>query len=203
MEKAFMYDSLCGIVFRCMFAGVDELGNAHWVNITPGEQPKTLEDYLIREEMEDCHFTLICMEGEEAQSAMVARVLGKVAECPFNSLDTDLTLTLKQMQDLGMKWNKKPLGLTFRVLENAADGKRMGKYSFWVEDNTHGGNLIADIDGYCTLEDLFGTIRTYIMVLENTAGIPVLDKDLRISSKLKKEAKKSDLELFNNVICKD
>ena len=46
MTNAFLYDSICGLVYRCMFAGVDGCGRAQWVNITPGEEPKTLEDYV-------------------------------------------------------------------------------------------------------------------------------------------------------------
>ena len=41
MTKAFFYDTLCGMVYRCMFAGLDEYGHAQWVSITPGEESKT------------------------------------------------------------------------------------------------------------------------------------------------------------------
>ena len=109
MTKAYLFDSLCGIVYRCMFAGIDELGRAQWVNITPGEEPKTLEDYVIDEDLQGTRFFVLTMEGETAQSSQIAKILGKVAECPVNGLGMDLTFAIKHMQDMGVKWNQKPL----------------------------------------------------------------------------------------------
>ena len=56
MKKAFFYDTLCGLVYRCMFAGIDEYGHAQWVNITPGEESKTLDDVVIDEDLEGTRF---------------------------------------------------------------------------------------------------------------------------------------------------
>ena len=53
MKKAFFYDTLCGMVYRCMFAGLNESGHAQWINITPGEESKTLEDVVIDEDLDD------------------------------------------------------------------------------------------------------------------------------------------------------
>ena len=83
MTKAFLYDSLCGNVFRCMFAGLDECGHAQWVKITPGEEPKTLSDYLVDEDLEGTRFFVLAMEGETAQPPQIARVLGYVAGMSF------------------------------------------------------------------------------------------------------------------------
>ena len=30
MTKAFFYDTFCGMVYRCMYAGLDEYGHAQW-----------------------------------------------------------------------------------------------------------------------------------------------------------------------------
>ena len=199
MTKAFLYDSLCGLVYRCMFAGVDGCGRAQWVNITPGEEPKTLEDYVIDEDLQGTRFFVLAMEGETAQSLQIAKILGKVSECPINGLGLDLTFAVKHMQDMGVKWNKNPLNLTVRAMENGKDSKRVGKYSFWIEDNNSCSDIVADVDGFDSIVDLFRTVRTFFLVLESAAGISCLTKDLRINGKLRKETKKSDLGMFDHI----
>ncbi|MBR5678171.1 MAG: hypothetical protein IKX20_08525 [Paludibacteraceae bacterium] len=199
MTKAFLYDSLCGLVYRCMFAGVDGCGRAQWVNITPGEEPKTLEDYVIDEDMQGTRFFVLAMEGETAQSSQIAKILGKVSECPINGLGMDLTFAIRHMQDMGVKWNQKPLQLTVRVFENGVQSKRNGKYSFWIEDNDSCCDILADVDGFDSVEELFRTVRSFFLVLESVAGISCLTKDLHINGKLKKEVKKSDLGMFRHI----
>ena len=199
MTNAFLYDSLCGLVYRCMFAGVDGCGRAQWVNITPGEEPKTLEDYVIDEDLQGTRFFVLAMEGETAQSSQIAKILGKVSECPINGLGIDLTFAVKHMQDMGVKWNKTPLNLTVRAMENGKNSKRVGKYSFWIEDNNSCSDIVADVDGFDSMDELFRTVRTYFLVMETLAGISCLNKDLRINGKLRKEAKKSDLGMFDHI----
>ena len=199
MTNAFLYDSLCGLVYRCMFAGVDGCGRAQWVNITPGEEPKTLEDYVIDEDLQGTRFFVLAMEGETAQSSQIAKILGKVSECPINGLGIDLTFAVKHMQDMGVKWNKNPLNLTVRAMENGKGSKRVGKYSFWIEDNDSCSDIVADVDGFDSMDELFRTVRTYFLVMETLAGISCLTKDLRINEKLRKEAKRNDLGMFDHI----
>lgn len=199
MTKAYLYDSLCGLVYRCMFAGVDGCGRAQWVNITPGEEPKTLEDYVIDEDLQGTRFFVLAMEGETAQASQIAKILGKVAECPINGLGMDLTFAIRHMQDMGVKWNQKPLNLTVRAMENDKGSKRVGKYSFWIEDNDSCCDILADVDGFDSIDELFRTIRTYFLVLESAAGISCLTKNLRINGKLRKEVRKSDLSMFGHI----
>lgn len=199
MTKAFLYDSFSGMVYRCMYAGLDEYGHAQWVNITPGEEPKTLDEYVEDEELDGMRFYVLTMEGETAQSRQVAKVLGKVAELPINGVGADLALAVKQMKEMGVKWDCKPLELVVRVFENGMGSKRSGKYSFWIEDKNSCCSVLADIDGFNSLEDLFWSVRTYFLVMESLAGISFLSKDLRICDKLKKEVKKSDLSMFGRV----
>ena len=73
MTRAFLFDSLCGMVYRCMFAGLDDYGHALWVNITPGEEPKTLDEYVEDEDLEGMRFFVLSMEGETAQPQQVAK----------------------------------------------------------------------------------------------------------------------------------
>ena len=84
MIKAFFYDTLCGMVYRCMFAGLDEYGHAQWVSITPGEESKTLDDVVVDEDLGDTRFILIGLEGETTPPEIIAKVLGKVMECPVD-----------------------------------------------------------------------------------------------------------------------
>ena len=188
MTKAFLFDSLCGMVYRCMFAGLDDYGHAQWVNITPGEEPKTLDEYVEDEDLEGMRFFVLSMEGEATQSQQA-----------INGLGADLVFAVKHMQEIGVKWDSKPLELVVRVFENGKNSKRSGKYSFWIEDKNYCCSVLADVDGFDSLEKLFWTVRTYFLVLETSAGISFLSKDLRICDKLKKEAKKSDLSMFGHV----
>ena len=199
MTKAFLYDSLCGLVYRCMFAGVDGCGRAQWVNITPGEEPKTLDEYVADEDLQGTRFFVLTMDGDTAQASQIAKVLGKVAECPINGLGMDLTFAIRHMQDMGVKWNQKPLNLTVRAMENDKGSKRVGKYSFWIEDNDSCCDILADVDGFDSMDELFRTVRTFFLVLESAAGISCLTKNLRINGKLRKEVRKSDLSMFGHI----
>ena len=200
MTKAFLYDSLCGMVYRAMFAGLDEYGKAQWINITPGEEPKTLEDFVADEDLEDMRFFVLSMEGEMAPTSQIAKVLGKVMEFPFEGIGADLKLSVCHMKELGVKWDRKPLELDVRVFENSVTSKRKGKYSFWVEDYNESCSVLADVDGYDDLDELFRDLHTYFFVLESLAEISVIRKGLIISDKLKKEVKKTELSNFDHVV---
>lgn len=199
MTKAFFYDTLCGLVYRCMFAGLDEYGHAQWVSITPGEESKTLKDVVYDEDLGDTRFILIGLEDEAVRPEIIAKVLGKVMECPVESLESDLGFAIRRMMSYGVKWDKEPLKLEFRVFENKEYHQRQGKYSFWVEDKKDVFNILADIDGFDDLHELFDWIRTYILLLEVGAKISVIDKNLEISDKLRHEARKNDLGLFSYI----
>ena len=199
MTKAFFYDSLCGMIYRCMFAGLDEYGHAQWVSITPGEESKTLDDVLNDEDLGDTKFYLIAMEDEPARPEMIAKVLGKVMEFPMEAVSADLVFAIQRMKKIGVKWDKDPLKLEFRVFENHSLSRRKGKYSFWVEDKNDICSILADIDGFNNLHDVFEWIRSYMLSLEITAKIPIITKNLRISDKLRKEARKSDLGMFSYI----
>lgn len=199
MAKAFFYDTLCGSVYRCMFAGLDDYGHAQWVSITPGEESKTLQDVVIDEDLDDTRFILIGLEDETVRPEIIAKVLGKVMECPVEDLRSDLGFTIRRMTSYGLKWDKEPLKLEFRVFENKDYHRRQGKYSFWVEDKKDVFNILADIDGFDDLHELFEWIRSYLLILELGAKISVIDKNLLISDKLRHEARKNDLGLFGYV----
>ena len=199
MTNAFLYDSGCGVVFRCMFAGLDSYGHAQWVNITPTEVAETMDDYMEREGFEGTKFCLLTMEGEAAQSRMVAKILAKAMECPVDELSADLLYAIRNMRQLGVTWNKDPLELEVRVIENPKEGKRSGKYSFWLEAVQLLNTTIGDVDGFDDLTELFGWIRTYFLVVAMTAEIPIMKKSLRINEKLQKMMKKRDLAMFDEI----
>lgn len=200
MTKAFFYDTLCGMVYRCMFAGIDELGHAQWVSITPGEESKTLNDVVVDEDLGDTRFILIELEDETAPPEIIAKVLAKVMECPIDELGTDLAFAIRHMKRMGVKWGKEPLELTFRVFENKDYARRKGKYSFWLEDKNDICGILTDFDGFDDLHDLFLWIRTFLLTMEQTAEIPIITKDLRISDGLRQRAKNNDLGMFTNIM---
>ena len=196
MKKAFFYDTLCGMVYRCMFAGLDELGHAQWVSITPGEESKTLQDVLIDEEMEKYRFILICMDDEPAQPEIIFKALSKATVCSVYGVGAELVASIRRMKQIGVSWTKEPLELEFRVFENK---ENPGKYAFWVQDKKDDWNVLADFDAFDDLNELFQFIRSFLLVLEFTAEIPVLTKDLRITDDLRKQVRKSDLGMFSSI----
>ena len=194
------------MVYRCMFAGMD-LGRAQWVCITPGEEPRKLEDLLDEDHPEDEHFCLLTMEGETAPSLEVAIVLGRVVKNPILGTGKGHRYMLNHLQQLGVKWDSKPLDLKFTVLEHKKKkklpGELQGNYSYSVEDKVSGA-LITEVDGFKELEEVFSWIMDYFLVVETYAQIPIRVKELTISDKLKKEVRKSSLEMFkyiNNLDC--
>ena len=199
MKKAFFYDTLCGMVYRCMFAGLDELGHAQWVSITPGEESKTLQDVLIDEDLEGTRFILICMDDEPAQPEIIAKVLCKVMECPVDEVGIELVSSIRRMKRIGVNWSKEPLELEFRVFENIRPSKRKGKYSFSVDDENDVWNFLGDFDEFNDLDELFRWIRNFLLVLELSAEIPILTKDLRITEDLRKQVRKNDLAMFSSI----
>ena len=200
MKKAFFYDTLCGMVYRCMFAGLDECGHAQWVSITPGEESKTLQDVVIDEELQGYRFILICMDDEPAQPEIIFKVLGKAIENFVDEVGVEISSSVHHMKRLGIKWEKSPLELDFCVFKNREGSKRNGKYSFWVEDKKDIWSTLVDIDGFNNLDDVFSFIRKFLLFLELTAEIPVLIKDLKITDDLKKHVKKGDLGMFSSVL---
>ena len=200
MKRAFFYDTLCGMVYRCMFAGVDECGHAQWVSITPGEESKTLQDVVIDEELQGYRFILICMDDEPAQPEIIFKVLGKAIEDFVEEVGLEIATSVRQMKRLGIKWEKSPLELDFCVFKNREGSKRKGKYSFWVEDKKDIWSTLVDIDGFNNLNDVFSFIRKFLLFLELTAEIPVQIKDLKITDDLKKHVKKGDLGMFSSVL---
>ena len=203
MKKAFFYDTLCGMVYRCMFAGLDDYGHVKWVSITPGEESKTLDDVVIDEDLEGTRFILISLDDEPAQPEIITKVLCKVMESAVDEVGTELLSSIRRMKRIGVNWTKEPLELDFKVFENSGRGNRKGKYSFWVEDKKDTWNFLADIDEFNELNDVFVLIRILLLTLEITAEIPILTKDLRISDNLRKHVKKSDLGIFTNVLKED
>ena len=200
MKKAFFYDTLCGLVYRCMFAGLDDYGHAKWVSITPGEESKTLDDVVIDEDLcSSTRFILICMEEELAQPEVIARVFGKVMECPLDEVGADLLSCIRRMKRFGIRWDKEPLELEFKVFENDGLGKRQGKYTFWVEDKKDVWSILADVDDFNNLNEVFVWIRNFLLVLEVSAEIPVITKDLSISEDLRRQTRKNDLDLFTHL----
>ncbi len=200
MKRAFFYDTLCGMVYRCMFAGLDDYGHAKWVSITPGEESKTLDDVVIDEDLgSSTRFILICMEEELAQPEVIARVFGKVMECPLDEVGADLLSCIRRMKRFGIRWDKEPLELEFKVFENSGRGNRKGKYSFWVEDKKDVWSILADVDDFNNLNEVFVWIRNFLLVLEVSAEIPVITKDLSISEDLRRQTRKNDLDLFTHL----
>ena len=199
MKRAFFYDTLCGMVYRCMFAGVDECGHAQWVSITPGEESKTLQDVVIDEELQGYRFILICMDDEPAQPEIIFKVLCKASVCSLANLGNELESSIRRMKQIGLSWTKEPLELEFNVFKNKENSRRKGKYTFVVQDKKDAWNILAEFDAFDDLEELFHWIRDFFIVLDMTAEIPILTKDLAITDDLRKMVRKNYLGMFTSV----
>ena len=199
MKKAFFYDTLCGLVYRCMFAGIDEYGHAQWVNITPGEESKTLEDVVIDEDLEGTRFILISVDDEPVHPEIIVKVLCKVMESSIDEVGEELKSAIRRMKRIGVNWLKEPLELEFGLFENNEFSKRKGKYLFFVDDKKEVLSFLATIDGFNNLNDLLHWIKELLQALEVTAEIPILAKEVRLSEELCDQTNWDDLNMFSKV----
>ena len=199
MKKAFFYDTLCGLVYRCMFAGIDEYGHAQWVNITPGEESKTLEDVVIDEDLEGTRFILISVDDEPVRPEIIVKVLCKVMESSIDEVGEELKSAIRRMKRVGVNWLKEPLELEFGLFENNEFSKRKGKYLFFVDDKKEVLSFLATIDGFNNLNDLLHWIKELLQALEVTAEIPILAKEVRLSEELCDQTNWDDLNMFSKV----
>lgn len=199
MKKAFFYDTLCGLVYRCMFAGIDESGHAQWVNITPGEESKTLDDVVIDEDLEGTRFILISVDDEPVRPEIIVKVLCKVMESSIDEVGEELKSAIRRMKRVGINWLKEPLELEFGLFENNEFSKRKGKYLFFVDDKKEVLSFLATIDGFNNLNDLLHWIKELLQALEVTAEIPILAKEVRLSEELCDQTNWDDLNMFSKV----
>ena len=199
MKKAFFYDTLCGLIYRCMFAGIDEYGHAQWVNITPGEESKTLEDVVIDEDLEGTRFILISVDDEPVHPEIIVKVLCKVMESSIDEVGEELKSAIRRMKRIGVNWLKEPLELEFGLFENNEFSKRKGKYLFFVDDKKEVLSFLATIDGFNNLNDLLHWIKELLQALEITAEIPILAKEVRLSEELCDQTNWDDLNMFSKV----
>ena len=194
MKKAFFYDTLCGLVYRCMFAGIDEYGHAQWVNITPGEESKTLDDVVIDEDLEGTRFILISVDDEPVHPEIIVKVLCKVMESSIDEVGEELKSAIRRMKRIGVNWLKEPLELEFGLFENNEFSKRKGKYLFFVDDKKEVLSFLATIDGFNNLNDLLHWIKELLQALE-----PILAKEVRLSEELCDQTNWDDLNMFSKV----
>ena len=199
MKKAFFYDTLCGLIYRCMFAGLDEYGHAQWVNITPGEESKTLDDVVIDEDLEGTRFILISVDDEPVRPEIIVKVLCKVMESSIDEVGEELKSAIRRMKRIGVNWLKEPLELEFGLFENNEFSKRKGKYLFFVDDKKEVLSFLATIDGFNNLNDLLHWIKELLQALEVTAEIPILAKEVRLSEELCDQTNWDDLNMFSKV----
>ena len=199
MKKAFFFFFFLGLVYRCIFAGIDEYGHAQWVNITPGEESKTLDDVVIDEDLEGARFILISVDDEPVHPEIIVKVLCKVMESSIDEVGEELKSAIRRMKRIGVNWLKEPLELEFGLFENNEFSKRKGKYLFFVDDKKEVLSFLATIDGFNNLNDLLHWIKELLQALEVTAEIPILAKEVRLSEELCDQTNWDDLNMFSKV----
>ena len=171
--KAFFYDTMCGEVMRCMFAGINNWGSAQWVIINPGMRSMTQQEFKDEDGLTELSFELLCMEGEKARSLEVAKMLGYVLHDPCDTIDISLRRSLRQMEQMGVTWDDTPLKLGYYVMTNDKSWmKRQGKYSLIIREVSCGNETLVNIDGFDELEELHAWKMEYVNALKE-AGIAV------------------------------
>jgi hypothetical protein len=171
--KAFFYETMCGEVMRCMFAGINTWGSAQWVIINPGMRSVTQQQFKDEDGLTELSFELLCMEGEKARSMEVAKMLGYVLNDPCDTIDICLRRSLRQLEQLGVTWDDTPLMLVSFVITNDKSwSKRKGNFALIIREVSCGEETLVNIDGFENLEDVQSWKAAYLNTLKE-AGIPV------------------------------
>jgi hypothetical protein len=190
MEKVYLFDDICGEVYKCMYAGLDKENSPIWINITPGCAADNIKKEIYNPEKNTLIF--LASEHEVVGSDVVAFVLARSLErSPIKSKIT--YSTLRSMKSLGMQWNKEPLDIYFNVccVEN--------RYNVFFEDDNSSIFHFVEVEGFEDIDDVYKGLRHFVLALAFYAGISVSAK-LIIKKGMKKDFGKSRLAFFDEVM---
>jgi len=189
MEKVYLFDDILGVVYKCVYAGLDKENSPIWINITPGHEADNIRKAIVVPEKNTPIF--LASEHEVAGSDVVAFVLARSLErAPIKS---EITYsTFRSMKSLGMKWNKEPLEISFNVccVDNI--------YSVLFEEENSSVLSFTIVDYFEDIDDVYNGLRHFVLALSKCAGIPVRTK-LFIKKGMKRDFGKSRLAHFDEV----
>lgn len=195
MTKALFFEREGGFLHRCMFAGLDHNGYAQWVVVDQGTEVLTLRAFQKNFMLKPRDVLLLCIDGERVQSSTMAKLLGAVLKVGDN-VAQELPKRIEELRDLGVKWNKEPLKVSARVLEQV--DFRNGKKEYSLMLTEIGEGMIVCVHGFRDLKKMFDCVRVYFDALEQQAGIVVEERQLTANAEQLDMMSDRDKELFEN-----
>lgn len=197
MEKAFYFESDCGALHRCAFAGIDNDCRAQWVMVDQGDEAKTLQEFMDENGLGANDIRLLCMENETVEASTMALLLGAVMRGYPVDCEEALSDAVRSLKRRGIDWWQGMVQLRVIVNLYFDDCLEKNCYQVYVLDNEVGE--VMDLDGFVTWESLMNTLRCYFDALESECGIG-LRRTLRTYSEDLLELLSDEDKVMFNVI---
>lgn len=143
---------------------VTALGGQWWVT-TSHEKLKPLEEFL---ETDDINFCYLCEAGGTVGALALAKMLGKAAENPEDSVDLVLRQRVESLKRLGVTLDVKDesLLLELETIPNAECSIRHGKFSALCHLHGNFFETVFDIDAFDCKENAEEWVGYYFDTLE-------------------------------------
>ena len=194
MTKGIFYESNGGYLHKCLFAGLDNKGNAQWVVVDQGMDSMTLSDYLKYNLLDDSQMLLLCMEGEKVESKTMSLLLGAVIRDYGNDVSA-LSERIRTLRRWGVTWHHEPLRMAVNVMEYR-DATNRYFYHLFIKEESMG--VVAETEEFDSVEALMDFVFEYFSALECEAAITVTSKRLEAEPEVWEEMRKEDLAMFDN-----
>lgn len=159
--KAIVYDDFSGVPYL-----VTALGGQWWVT-TSNEKLKPLDEFM---ETDDIGFCYLCEAGGTVGALALAKMLGKTAENPEDSVDVVLRQRVESLKRLGVTLDVKDesLPLELEIIPNAEYSMRNGKYSAICHLHGNYFETLFDIEGFECRSDAEEWVGYYFDTLRET-----------------------------------
>ncbi|MBR6194964.1 MAG: hypothetical protein IKQ58_05785 [Prevotella sp.] len=195
MEKAIFFESNGGYLHKCMFAGLDNEGNAQWVVVDQGVEPMTFSDYLQCNLLGADEMLLLCMGGERVDSRTMILLLQAVIR-DYGADASALLQRIKTLHQWGISWNHEPLRMSVNVQEYRDKSNRVFYHLFIYMVNF---GVVAEAEEFVSVDALMDFVTEYFSVVEFEAAIKVTSKRLDAKPEVRKAMRKEDLQMFDDV----
>lgn len=169
MTKAYFYETTCGDLHRCMFAGLDNDGHAQWVVIDQGTESMTLSEYLDEYCMNSDEIHLLCMEGELVDSATLASLLGRVFQSDPIDYKKSLSKTIKELRRMGIDWKHDMVKLKVHI--HKYFDEVLDKECYFCSIIANGFEYLVEQDAFDGTKDVLGKVSIFFEAFEKEADI--------------------------------
>ena len=194
MRKALFYETFGGFLHKCMFAGLDNKGNAQWMMVSQGDEVITIDQYIEMNAIEVYSIRLLCLEGEKIESKTMALLLGETINCNFCDVSA-MDDRIEQLRRWGLSWYRDPLTMSVHVTEYQNEPKGRLNYRFYITGK--GIGFVTEADDFDSLEELMELVRQYFAALEFKAGITIEKRELAGPDNVLAKVSAKDREMFD------